>query len=66
MVACELALAGVRPVVLERLPGPSDDPKANGLVGQVIRLLDMRGLYQRFTGSDDPPHAAYQWMFIGN
>ncbi len=44
LLACELALAGVRPVVLERLPGPSDEPKANGLVGQVIRLLDMRGL----------------------
>ena len=55
MVACELALAGVRPVVLERLPAPSDEPKANGMVGQVIRLLDMRGLYQRFSGSDDPP-----------
>jgi 2-polyprenyl-6-methoxyphenol hydroxylase-like FAD-dependent oxidoreductase len=65
MVACELALAGVRPVVLERLPGPSDEPKANGMVGQVIRLLDMRGLYQRFTGPDDPPHPAYQWMFSG-
>jgi 2-polyprenyl-6-methoxyphenol hydroxylase-like FAD-dependent oxidoreductase len=65
MLACELALAGVRPVVLERLPAPSDEPKANGMVGQVVRLLDMRGLYQRFTGSDDPPHPAYQWMFSG-
>jgi 2-polyprenyl-6-methoxyphenol hydroxylase-like FAD-dependent oxidoreductase len=54
MVACELALAGVRPVVLERLPAPSDEPKANGMVGQVVRQLDMRGLYQRFTESDDP------------
>jgi 2-polyprenyl-6-methoxyphenol hydroxylase-like FAD-dependent oxidoreductase len=26
MLACELALAGVRPVVLERLPAPSDEP----------------------------------------
>src|SRR6202023_4256768 len=61
MVACELALAGVRPVVLERLPGPSDEPKANGLIGQVVRQLDMRGLYQRFTGSDDSPHPVYPW-----
>lgn len=37
MLACELALAGVRPFVLDKLPGPSDEPKANGLVGQVIR-----------------------------
>jgi 2-polyprenyl-6-methoxyphenol hydroxylase-like FAD-dependent oxidoreductase len=65
MLACELALAGVRPVVLERLPGPSDEPKANGMVGQVIRLLDMRGLHQRFSGSDDPPHPAYEWIFSG-
>ncbi|WP_433382091.1 hypothetical protein [Streptosporangium sp. CA-115845] len=30
MPACELSLAGVRPVVLERLPAPSEEPKANG------------------------------------
>ena len=65
MVACELALAGVRPVVLERLPGPSDEPKANGLVGQVVRMLDMRGLYGRFTGSDEPPKPMYEWIFSG-
>jgi 2-polyprenyl-6-methoxyphenol hydroxylase-like FAD-dependent oxidoreductase len=65
MVACELALAGVRPVVLERLGEPSDEPKANGMVGQVIRLLDMRGLYQRFTGSNEPPKPLYEWIFSG-
>jgi 2-polyprenyl-6-methoxyphenol hydroxylase-like FAD-dependent oxidoreductase len=65
MLACELALVGVRPVILERLPAPSDEPKANGMVGQVVRLLDMRGLYQRFTGSDDPPYPLYQWIFSG-
>lgn len=65
MLACELALAGVRPVVLERLSAPSDEPKANGMVGQVVRLLDMRGLYQRFTGSDDPPKPLYEWIFSG-
>jgi 2-polyprenyl-6-methoxyphenol hydroxylase-like FAD-dependent oxidoreductase len=65
MLACELALAGVRPAVLERLPAPSDEPKANGLVGQVVRLLNMRGLYQRFTGSDDPPKPLYEWIFSG-
>lgn len=65
MLACELALAGVQPVVLDRLPGPSDEPKANGLVGQVIRQLDMRGLYQSFGGGDEPPQPAYGWMFAG-
>jgi 2-polyprenyl-6-methoxyphenol hydroxylase-like FAD-dependent oxidoreductase len=65
MLACELALVGVRPVVLERLPGPSDELKANGMVGQVIRLLDMRGLYQRFTGSEEPPQPLSEWIFSG-
>jgi 2-polyprenyl-6-methoxyphenol hydroxylase-like FAD-dependent oxidoreductase len=44
MLACELALAGVRPVVLERLPEPGRTPKANAIVGQVVRLLHQRGL----------------------
>jgi 2-polyprenyl-6-methoxyphenol hydroxylase-like FAD-dependent oxidoreductase len=65
MLACELALAGVRPVVLDLLPGPSDEPKANGLVGQLIRQLDMRGLYHLFGGDDGPPQPAYGWMFAG-
>ena len=63
MLACELALAGIRPVVLDALPGPSSEPKANGLVGQVVRMFDMRGLYQAFTGDDGPPRPAYGWRF---
>ena len=65
MLACELALAGVRPVVLDKLPGPSDEPKANGLVGQVIRQLDMRDLFHTFGGDEGPPKPAYGWMFAG-
>jgi 2-polyprenyl-6-methoxyphenol hydroxylase-like FAD-dependent oxidoreductase len=63
MLACELALAGVRPVVLDVLPGPSDEPKANGLVGQVIRQLDMRGLYQTIGGVEGRPEPLYEWFF---
>jgi 2-polyprenyl-6-methoxyphenol hydroxylase-like FAD-dependent oxidoreductase len=65
MLACELALAGVTPVVLDKQPGPSDEPKANGLVGQVIRQLDMRGLYQKFSGDVNPPQPCYGWAFAG-
>ncbi len=65
MVACELALAGIRPVVLDVLPGPSPEPKANGLVGQVVRLLDLRGLYQRFAGADGRPQPTPAWIFSG-
>lgn len=63
MLACELALAGIRPVVLDALPSPSSEPKANGLVGQVVRMLDMRGLYKDFTGDENPPQPSPGWMF---
>ena len=55
MLACELALAGVRPLVLERLSEPTTEQRANGLVGQVVRMLDRRGLHERLTGTADPP-----------
>jgi len=54
LLACELALAGVRPVVLERLPERAAAPKANGLVGRVVQALDYRGLYELFSGSSTP------------
>ncbi|MDR7167113.1 2-polyprenyl-6-methoxyphenol hydroxylase-like FAD-dependent oxidoreductase [Nocardia kruczakiae] len=54
MLVCELALGGVTAFVLEKLPAPSTEPKANGLVGQVVRLLDMRGLYRPAAGDDAP------------
>jgi 2-polyprenyl-6-methoxyphenol hydroxylase-like FAD-dependent oxidoreductase len=63
MLACELALAGARPVVLERLDGPSAALKANGLVGQVIRMLDRRGLYEQLSGQAGPPVPAPGFMF---
>ena len=63
MLACELSLAGVRPVVLEKRPEISPEPRANGLVGQVVRMLDRRGLYEPITGSPQPPQPAAQYMF---
>ncbi|GAA1694719.1 FAD-dependent monooxygenase [Fodinicola feengrottensis] len=63
LMACELALAGVRAIVLERLPERSTMPKANGLVGRVIPALDRRGLYQVFSGSDQPPMPAPAFQF---
>ena len=35
MLACELGLAGVQALVLERLPRIRDVPKAGGLSGQI-------------------------------
>ncbi|MBB5777551.1 FAD-dependent monooxygenase [Nonomuraea jabiensis] len=49
MLACELALAGVRPIVLDKRPEPSELPRANGLGGQIVDLLDHRGLLERFS-----------------
>ena len=63
MLACELALAGVRPLVLERLAGPTEEQRANGMVGQVVRMLDRRGLYARLSGTDAPPQPAPGFVF---
>jgi 2-polyprenyl-6-methoxyphenol hydroxylase-like FAD-dependent oxidoreductase len=63
MLACELALAGVRPLVLERLTAPTGEQRANGLVGQVVRMLDRRGLHERLSGSTAPPQPAPFFMF---
>lgn len=63
MLAAELRLAGIRPIVLERLPERSQVPRANGLVGQVIRMLDRRGLYERLSGTPGPPQPAPGFVF---
>ncbi len=47
MLAAELMLCGTEPVVLERLPEISEIPKGNGLVGQIVPVLDYRGLLDR-------------------
>ncbi|WP_326565456.1 FAD-dependent monooxygenase [Amycolatopsis rhabdoformis] len=61
MLACELSLAGVRPLVLERLTERSQEQRANGLVGQVVRLLHRRGLYERLAQGE--PRPVPQYMF---
>ena len=47
MLAAELRLGGADPVVLERLPEISQIPKGNGLIGQIVPVLDYRGLFDR-------------------
>lgn len=60
MLAAELRLAGVVPVVLERSPQLRTVPKANGLSGQITQLLGYRGLTERLAaiGSDAGPLTA--------
>jgi 2-polyprenyl-6-methoxyphenol hydroxylase-like FAD-dependent oxidoreductase len=48
MVAGELCLGGVMPIVLERLPAASEIPKGNGMVGHIVEVLDYRGLLEQF------------------
>src|SRR5213592_3574377 len=55
MLACELRLAGVRPLVLERLPQIRDIPKAGGLSGQILELLRYRGELERFEAASTAP-----------
>jgi 2-polyprenyl-6-methoxyphenol hydroxylase-like FAD-dependent oxidoreductase len=40
MLACELGLSGIRPIVLDPLPGPNPEPRANGVTGQGVRIVD--------------------------
>jgi 2-polyprenyl-6-methoxyphenol hydroxylase-like FAD-dependent oxidoreductase len=65
MLTCELALAGVHPLVLEKLAAPTTETRANGMVGQVVRLLDRRGLLHRLTGVDAAPEPTPGFVFGG-
>lgn len=59
MLACELRLASVRPLVLERLPKIRDIPKAGGLSGQILELLRYRGELERFEAASTAPRPAW-------
>src|SRR5277367_4597473 len=63
LLACELGLSGIRPIVLDPLPGPNPEPRANGVTGQGVRLLDHRGLYRVVAGTDEPPQPSPWVMF---
>jgi 2-polyprenyl-6-methoxyphenol hydroxylase-like FAD-dependent oxidoreductase len=66
MLAGELRLAGVRPLVLERQPQLRETPKANGLGGQILELLRYRGLLDRFeAASNSPTYPAPRFPFGG-
>ena len=55
MLAAELCLAGVRPLVLERRPRPGETPKASGFNGQIVELLRYRGLLDRIEAASARP-----------
>jgi 2-polyprenyl-6-methoxyphenol hydroxylase-like FAD-dependent oxidoreductase len=63
MLAGELCLAGVRPLVLERYPQPRETPRAGGLGGQVLDLLRYRGLLDQFRAASHNPDPALRFPF---
>src|ERR1700743_1560408 len=58
MLAAELCLAGVRPLLLERQPRPRETPKASGFNGQIVELLRYRGLLDRIEAASGRPVGA--------
>ncbi|MFD9499472.1 FAD-dependent monooxygenase [Streptomyces sp. NPDC060035] len=48
MLACELRLAGVDVVVVERLPEPTGESRAGGMHSRTLEVLDQRGVLDRF------------------
>ena len=65
MLAGELRLAGVRPLVLERQPQIRDIPKAGGLSGQILQLLRYRGELERFEAASTAPRPAPRFPWGG-
>ena len=62
MLACELRLAGVGTLVLERHPQIRNIPKAGGLSGQILALLRYRGELERFeAGTAATPAPRLPW-----
>lgn len=56
-LACELRLAGVGALLLERRQEADQTDKAHGLTGQSVRLMDHRGLFERCGGRGAPEPA---------
>jgi 2-polyprenyl-6-methoxyphenol hydroxylase-like FAD-dependent oxidoreductase len=61
LLARELRLAGLAPIVLERLTEPTGLSKALGLIGRSVDFLDYRGVLDRFRarGTVAPPGALH-------
>lgn len=64
MLACELRLAGARPVILEKRVGTAPH-KANGFNGQIVQLLDHRGLLEQLESISSVPVRAVGFPFGG-
>ncbi|MFC5883394.1 rifampin monooxygenase [Kitasatospora sp. CM 4170] len=54
MLACELRLAGVRTVVLEKLTESAGQSRGRGIQVRTVEMLDQRGLLDRFRAVSEP------------
>lgn len=62
-LACELALARVRVVVIENLAEPTGHSKALGLQSRSMEMLEYRGLLDRFTAGNTAPLSSISRCF---
>lgn len=53
MLACELRLAGVDVVVVDRLPKRTGESRAGGMHSRTLEVLDQRGVLDRFLAVGD-------------
>jgi 2-polyprenyl-6-methoxyphenol hydroxylase-like FAD-dependent oxidoreductase len=65
MLAGDLGRAGMRTLLLERRPEPSEMAKAGGLAGQILQLLHYRGELHRFREASTGPEPAPRFPFGG-
>ncbi|KUM99187.1 hypothetical protein AQI95_40385 [Streptomyces yokosukanensis] len=54
MLACELRLAGVDVVVVERLAERTGESRAGGMHSRTLEVLDQRGILDRFLAVGEP------------
>ncbi|CAN5299515.1 FAD-dependent monooxygenase [soil metagenome] len=64
-LARELRLAGVRTLILERLPEPRSVARAGGLGGRMLDMLRYRGLLGRFEAASGKARPAPRFPFGG-
>ncbi|MFJ8657769.1 FAD-dependent monooxygenase [Streptomyces sp. NPDC093795] len=65
MLACELRLAGVDVLVLEKLAARTGESRAGGLHARSVELLDQRGLADRFLAEGSAlPLAHFAFMHL--
>ena len=65
MLACDLRLAGVDVLMLDRLPRRSDTSRAGGMHARAVELLDQRGIVDRFLAAGRAqPLAHFAFMHL--